>query len=107
MLHTLYIKISCYSEMEQKQRLINLLFCGLQNFDLAREVDKVLEFVSPNRTKWKILTDQESDLHRNIPMHDRNMAIKRRTRVGKKIRVRNMLRKILRCWRCTGYYSIV
>ena len=55
--------------MEQKQRLINLLFCGLRNFDLAREVDKVLEFVSPNKAKWKILTDQESDLHRNTPMH--------------------------------------
>ena len=50
--------------MEQKQRLINLLFCGLQNFDLAREVDKVLEFVSPNKTKWKVLTDQQGDLHR-------------------------------------------
>ena len=72
--------------MGQKQRLINLLFCGLQNFDLAREVDKVLEFVSPNRTKWKVLTDRESDLHRNTPMHGENMAVKRKTRVGKKIK---------------------
>ena len=79
--------------MEQKQRLTNVLFYGLQNFDLAREVDKVLEFVSPNEAKWKVLTDQEGDLHRNISKHDKNMTVKQQTRIGEKIRVRNMLRR--------------
>ena len=47
-------------------------------------MEKVLEFVSPIKTKWKILTDQERDLHRNTPMHGENMTVKRKTRVGKK-----------------------
>ena len=36
-------------------------------------MDKVLEFVSPNKSKWKVLTDQESDLHRNTPTHDKTL----------------------------------
>ena len=96
-----------HSKVEQKQRLINLLFCGLQNFDLAREVDKVLEFVSPNRTKWKVLTDQESDLHRNIPTHDKTWLSTDRQMLESRSEYETCPGEILRCWRCTGYYSIV
>ena len=83
--------------MEQKQRLINLLFCGLQNFDLARGVDRIREFVSPDKMKLKVLTDQEGDLHRNTSMHGQNMTINGRHGSERRARVTNMLRENLRC----------
>jgi hypothetical protein len=34
--------------VEQSRNCIELIFCGLHHFDLVLEMDKVLEFVSPD-----------------------------------------------------------
>ena len=47
-------------------------------------MDKVLEFVSPNRTKWKVLTDHKRVACIGTPMHGENKTVKRKTRFGKK-----------------------
>jgi hypothetical protein len=38
--------------VEQSRSYIELIFCGLQHFDLVLEIDEVLEFVSPDIPEW-------------------------------------------------------
>jgi hypothetical protein len=38
-------------------------FCGLQHFDQVLEMDEVLEFVSPDISKWYVFKDHKSNMH--------------------------------------------
>ena len=54
-----------------KKKLDKLLLRELQYFDLARDMDKVPEFVSHDISKWNVLANHKNNMHWNTPMHDK------------------------------------
>jgi len=89
-----YIRV-WYSKVEQNRNCWGLLICGLQNFDLVLEMNKVLEFVSPDIPRWNVLMEHKSKCI-GSPTHVCNLVSNQQTKVGKKLKNRNVLSRNLR-----------